>query len=196
STKSLPFGNLKYIGEVFKTNILLESEDELVFVDKHAAHERILYEKLRAGTNAFDCQYMLTPITCSLGDEQKEAVLENPKELEKFGFVIDDFGRGTILVRSLPFWIKAKEAESIIGEIADSIISCKHDLTPEKLDKLYANISCRAAIKANDKNSQPELETIVDTLLNNPEIKYCPHGRPVSTTISKNKLERMFGRQQ
>ena len=196
STKSLPFGNLKYIGEVFKTYILLESEDELVFVDKHAAHERILYEKLRAGTNAFDCQYMLTPITCSLGDEQKEAVLENPKELEKFGFVIDDFGRGTILVRSLPFWIKAKEAESIIGEIADSIISCKHDLTPEKLDKLYANISCRAAIKANDKNSQPELETIVDTLLNNPEIKYCPHGRPVSTTISKNKLERMFGRQQ
>ena len=192
----LPFGNLKYVGEVFKTYILLESEDELVFVDKHAAHERILYEKLRAGIKAFDCQVLLSPITCSLGDEQHDAVLENKEEMEKFGFIIDDFGRGTVIVRSLPFWIKAKEAESIIGEIADSMIACHHDLTPEKLDKLYASISCRAAIKANDKNSQPELETIVDTLLNNPSIKYCPHGRPVSTTISKNKLEKMFGRQQ
>ena len=116
--------------------------------------------------------------------------------MEKFGFIIEDFGRGTVIVRSLPFWVKAKEAESIIGEIADSINSCKHDLTPEKLDNLYANISCRAAIKANDKNSKLELETIVNVLLNDPSIRYCPHGRPVSTTISKNKLERMFGRQQ
>ena len=195
-TDPLPFGNLKYVGEVFKTYILLESEDELVFVDKHAAHERILYKNLRSGIKAFDCQTLITPITCKLSDEQCQAVLENPDELEKFGFIADDFGRGTILVRSLPFWVKAKEAESIIGEIADSIIGCKHDLTPEKLDHLYANISCRAAIKANDKNSKLELETIVNYLLNDPEIKYCPHGRPVSTTISKNKLERMFGRQQ
>ena len=195
-TDPLPFGNLKYVGEVFKTYILLESEDELVFVDKHAAHERILYEKLRKGIGAFDCQCLITPITCRLSDEQCAAVLENPEEMEKFGFMTDNFGRGTILVRSLPFWVKAKEAESIIGEIADSIIGCKHDLTPEKLDHLYASISCRAAIKANDKNSQPELETIVNVLLNDPSIKYCPHGRPVATTISKNKLERMFGRQQ
>lgn len=192
----LPFGNLKYVGEVFKTYILLESEDELVFVDKHAAHERILYEKLKKGQKAFDCQTLLSPITCRLSDEQCMAVLENPSELEKLGFIIEDFGRGTVLVRSLPFWIKAKEAESIIGEIADSICGCKHDLTPEKLDKLYASISCRAAIKANDKNSRPELETIVNILLNDQSIKYCPHGRPVSTTISRNKLERMFGRQQ
>ncbi len=189
-------GNLKYVGEVFKTYILLESEEELVFVDKHAAHERILYEKLRAGIDAFDCQYLLSPMTCNLSDEQKEAVIENPDEMKKFGFIIDDFGRGTVLVRSLPFWVKAMEAESIIGEIAESIVSCKHDLTPEKLNNLYANISCRAAIKANDKNSQPELETIVEILLNDPNIKYCPHGRPVSITVSKNKLERMFGRQQ
>ena len=189
-------GNLKYVGEVFKTYILLESEEELVFVDKHAAHERLLYEKLRAGIDAFDCQYLLSPMTCNLSDEQKEAVIENPDEMKKFGFIIDDFGRGTVLVRSLPFWVKAMEAESIIGEIAESIVSCKHDLTPEKLNNLYANISCRAAIKANDKNSQPELETIVEILLNDPNIKYCPHGRPVSITVSKNKLERMFGRQQ
>lgn len=192
----LPFGNLKYVGEVFKTYILLESEDELVFVDKHAAHERILYEKLRKGIKAFDCQYLIAPITCKLSDEQCAAVIENSDIMEKFGFIVDDFGRGTIIVRSLPFWVKAKEAESIVGEIAESLINYHHDHTPEKLNKLYASISCRAAIKANDKNSQPELETIVEVLLNDPSIKYCPHGRPVSTTISKNKLERMFGRQQ
>lgn len=195
-TNPLPFGNLKYVAEVFKTYILLESEDELIFVDKHAAHERILYEKLRSGINAFDCQFLISPITCNLSDEQCAAVTDNPKEMEKFGFMIDSFGRGTVIVRSLPFWVKAKETESIVGEIADSIISCKHDLTPEKLDKLYANISCRAAVKANDKNSKLELETIVNILLNDPSIKYCPHGRPIATTISKNKLERMFGRQQ
>ncbi len=196
NTDPLPFGNLKYVGEVFKTYILLESEGELIFIDKHAAHERILYEKLKAGINAFDCQYMLTPITCKLSDEQCAAITENPKELEKFGFITEDFGRGTVLVRSIPFWIKQNEAESILGEIANSIAECKHDLTPEKLDNLYANISCRAAIKANDKNSKLELETIVDILLNDEKIRYCPHGRPVSVSLSKNKLERMFGRQQ
>ncbi len=195
-TEPLPFGNLKYVGEVFKTYILLESEEELVFVDKHAAHERMLYEGLRRGINAFDCQVLLSPITCKVSDEQHSAATENPKELEKFGFMVEDFGRGTLLVRSLPFWVKANEAESIIGEITQSIVECKHDLTPEKLDNLYANISCRAAIKANDKNSKFELETVVETLLNDQSIKYCPHGRPVSTTISKNKLEKMFGRQQ
>ena len=188
--------DFRIIGEAFKTYIFVECEGKLMIIDKHAAHERILYEKLRKGIGAFDCQTLLAPITCRLSDEQCSAVLENPGEMEKFGFIVEDFGRGTVIVRSLPFWVKAKEAESIIGEIADSINSCKHDLTPEKLDNLYANISCRAAIKANDKNSKLELETIVNVLLNDPSIRYCPHGRPVSTTISKNKLERMFGRQQ
>lgn len=191
-----PLGKLKYVGEVFKTYILLESVNELIFIDKHAAHERILYEKLRSKVKAFDGQVLLKPITCTLGEEQCEAVLENSDELERFGFEIEDFGNGSILVRTLPFWVTQKDAENVIGEIADSLISCKHDITPEKLDKLYANISCRAAIKANDKNSEFELEKIVNVLLNDPNIKYCPHGRPISVSISKNKLEHMFGRLQ
>ncbi len=191
-----PLGKLKYVSEVFKTYILLESIDELIFIDKHAAHERMLYEKLRSREKAFDGQVLLKPITCTLGEEQCEAVVENSDELERFGFEIDDFGNGSILVRTIPFWVSQKEAESVIGEIADSLIACKHDITPEKLDKLYASISCRAAIKANDKNSEFELEKIVNVLLNDPNIKYCPHGRPISVSISKTKLERMFGRLQ
>ncbi len=191
-----PLGKLKYVGEVFKTYILLESVNELIFIDKHAAHERMLYEKLRSKEKAFDGQVLLKPITCTLGKEQCEAVIENPDEFERFGFEIDDFGNGSILVRTLPFWVSQKEAENVISEIADSLISCKHDITPEKLDKLYASISCRAAIKANDNNSEFELEKIVNVLLNDPNIKYCPHGRPISVSISKNKLEHMFGRLQ
>ena len=137
---------------------------------------------------------LLTPITCNLGEDQCAAVLENKEEVERFGFVVDDFGKGCILVRSLPFWVKPDEAEGILGEISDSLVECKHDITPEKLDYLYANISCRAAIKANDNNSEFELEKIVNVLLNDPNIKYCPHGRPVSTSLSKSKLEKMFGR--
>lgn len=196
SGDDLPFGRLKYVGELFKTYILLESEDEIIFIDKHAAHERILYEKLKAGVKAFDCQYLISPITCNLGDEQCEAAVENAAEMEKFGFVVESFGRGSIITRSLPFWVKPKDAENIIGEIADSFAACKNDVTPYKLDHLYANIACRAAIKANDTNSEFELEKIVSTLLNDPKIKYCPHGRPVSVSLTKNKLERMFGRQQ
>ena len=192
----LPFGKLKYVGELFKTYILLESVDEIIFIDKHAAHERILYEKLKSGVKAFDCQYLISPITCNLSDEQCEAVVENTAEMEKFGFIVEGFGRGSVITRSLPFWIKPKDAENIIGEIADSFVACKRDVTPEKLDHLYANIACRAAIKANDTNSELELEKIVSTLLNDPKIKYCPHGRPVSVSLTKNKLERMFGRQQ
>lgn len=192
----LPFGKLKYVGELFKTYILLESVDEIIFIDKHAAHERILYEKLKSGVKAFDCQYLISPITCNLSDEQCEAVVENTAEMEKFGFIVEGFGRGSVITRSLPFWIKPKDAENIIGEIADSFVACKRDVTPEKLDHLYANIACRAAIKANDTNSEFELEKIVSTLLNDPKIKYCPHGRPVSVSLTKNKLERMFGRQQ
>ena len=192
----LPFGKLKYVGELFKTYILLESVDEIIFIDKHAAHERILYEKLKSGVKAFDCQYLISPITCNLSDEQCEAIVENAAEMEKFGFIVEGFGRGSVITRSLPFWIKPKDAENIIGEIADSFVACKRDVTPEKLDHLYANIACRAAIKANDTNSEFELEKIVSTLLNDPKIKYCPHGRPVSVSLTKNKLERMFGRQQ
>lgn len=196
SGEDLPFGKLKYVGELFKTYILLESVDEIIFIDKHAAHERILYEKLKSGVKAFDCQYLISPITCNLSDEQCEAAVENAAEMEKFGFVVESFGRGSIITRSLPFWVKPKDAENIIGEIADSLAACKSDVTPEKLDHLYANIACRAAIKANDTNSEFELEKIVSTLLNDPKIKYCPHGRPVSVSLTKNKLERMFGRQQ
>lgn len=194
--EELPFSKLKYVGEIFKTYILLESIDEIVFIDKHAAHERMLYEKLKSGIEAFECQYLISPITCNLSDEQCEVLTENSDKMEKFGFIVEAFGRGSVITRSLPFWVKAKEAENIIGEIADSMLDFKDDVTPEKLDNLYANIACRAAIKANDSNSKFELEKVVNTLLNDPKIKYCPHGRPVSVSISKSKLEKMFGRQQ
>ena len=195
--EDFPMGRLRILGEVFGTYIVLESELELIFVDKHAAHERILYERLKKRQDgAFDCQCLLEPVNISLSDEEKDAALEHADVMRRFGFTLEDFGRGAVIVRTLPFWVKPKEAESVIAEIADSLAACKHDLTPEKLDHLYANISCRAAIKANDKIFESDFEEIINTLLNEQEIKYCPHGRPITVSISKSKLERMFGRQQ
>ncbi len=192
-----PMGRLRILGEVFGTYLVLESECELIFIDKHAAHERILYERLKSRQDgAFDCQLLLEPVNISLSDEEKDAALEHADVMRRFGFTLEDFGRGAVIVRTLPFWVKPREAEPVIAEIADSLAACKRDLTPEKLDRLYANIACRAAVKANDKLFAGDFERIVNTLLNEREIKYCPHGRPITVSIPKGKLERMFGRQQ
>lgn len=188
--------NLKYIGELFKTYIILEGSDEVVFVDKHAAHERIIYEKLRKGIKAFDSQVLLSPLTATLSKEEYQAAVDNRNILEKFGFDTEDFGNSSILVRAIPLWAKESDIESLVSEISASIIQYQHDQTPEKLNRLYESIACRAAIKAHDTNSKDELDIIVKTLIEDEQIKYCPHGRPVSVKISKSKLEHMFGRIQ
>lgn len=191
-----PSDDFHYVGEIFKTYIVLESEESVIFVDKHAAHERILYEKLRSGVKAFDHQILLTPITLNMSQDQIQAITENEDVLDKFGFECDDFGNGTLIVRSMPLWLKQSDLTDILSEIADSLIGLKHDITPEKLNSLYANIACRAAIKANNINTEEELKTIIDILIEERSIKYCPHGRPISTEITKTKLEHMFGRIQ
>lgn len=188
--------NLRFLGEAFKTYIILESDDGLVFVDKHAAHERILYEKLKNGVKAFACQMLLAPVTVALTDDQCEILLNNSEKLELLGFLVEDFGNSTLLIRALPFWVKPSDASNILCEISDSMLANRHDITPEKLNHLYANIACRAAIKANDRNYENELNIIIEELVKNPDIKYCPHGRPITVEITRTKLEHMFGRIQ
>lgn len=188
--------NLRYLGEAFRTYIILESEDGLVFVDKHAAHERILYEKLKNGVKAFACQMLLSPVTVTLTDDQCEILVNNTDKLELLGFIIEDFGNSTVLIRALPFWVKPSDVSNVLCEIADSMLANRHDITPEKLNHLYANIACRAAIKANDRNYENELNIIIQEMVKNPEIKYCPHGRPITVEITRTKLEHLFGRIQ
>ncbi len=186
----------KVLGEAFHTYLIVERGEELVMIDKHAAHERMLYEKLkRENAEAFS-QMLLEPIPVTLSKEEYAAVLESEELLEKAGFEIEDFGAGAVLVRSAPLSLDKSDISSAVMEIAGYLVNSKTDVTTERLDWLYHNIACRAAIKAGDITSPEELAALAARLEQEPDIRYCPHGRPVSIVLKKRDLEKQFGRIQ
>ena len=180
--------------EVFETYILAEyGEDKLLLIDKHAAHERLLYERLKAN-RVIHAQALLTPVTVTLGKEEYAAALEHTQTLLEAGYEVEDFGPGTLLVRSVPTVVSPDEAQEQVAEIAGYLAENKTDVTTEKLDWLYHNIACRAAIKAGSESSPQELAALAKELYENPQIRYCPHGRPVFSVITKYELDKQFGR--
>jgi DNA mismatch repair protein MutL len=184
----------KLVGEAFRTYIIIQrGEDELLFIDKHAAHERMLYEKLKAQKNQEEQQLLLEPIPVTLDKNEYAAVLNAVEIYGEAGFEIEDFGSGTVLVRSAPLFLAGEEVADAVMEIAGYLLSAKNDITTEKLDWLYHNIACRAAVKAGDESSAEELIALAERL-EKEDIRYCPHGRPVSIIMKKRDLERQFGR--
>ncbi len=182
----------KLVGEAFGTYVIVQRGDSLVFLDKHAAHERLLYEKLRAQGGRAYCQMLLEPVTVSLSKEEYSAVLDSLPVCEEAGFEIEDFGAGTVLVRSAPMILGGEVAESVM-EIAGHLASSRTDVTTEKLDWLYHNVACRAAVKAGDPASPQELIDLVRRV-EKEDVRYCPHGRPVSFVLTRKELEHQFGR--
>lgn len=191
------FGELhsKILGEAFGTYILVEySKDELMFIDKHAAHERLLYEKLKQQGESGEAQTLLEPVAVTLDQEEYSAVLARREELLQAGFEVEDFGRGTILIRSVPLLLDGGDASSSIMEIAGYLASSKKDFTTEHMDWVYHNIACRAAMKAGDTTTREELISLAEELEQNPQVRYCPHGRPVYILLKRREIERQFGR--
>lgn len=186
----------RLVGEAFGTYLILERGDELVWIDKHAAHERMLYEKLKAQRGDADCQLLLEPVPVTLEKNEYAAALEARELFGKAGFEIDDFGPGTILVRTAPLILEGEGIADAVMEIAGYLVKSRRDLTTEKLDWLYHNVACRAAIKAGDRSSDEELIALAERLADHPEIRYCPHGRPVSIVMRRRDLEKQFGRLQ
>lgn len=186
--------NYRFIGECFGTYIIFEEDGELVLVDKHAAHERILYEKLKQELSYGNRQVLLTPQSVTLLKEEHSALLENMNETLKLGFLIEDFGGSAVVVREVPIELSETDIAYILRELADKLKNNRRDLTPHVLDRLYYSIACRSAVKANDKSSGPELEEIIKQLRENPGITHCPHGRPVSIRMTRREIEKMFGR--
>ena len=186
----------RLVGEAFGTYVILERGDELVWIDKHAAHERMLYEKLKAERSDADCQLLLEPVAVTLEKNEYAAVLEARELFGKAGFEIDDFGGGTVLVRTAPLILEGEGIADAVMEMAGYLVRSKTDLTTEKLDWLYHNVACRAAIKAGDETPPEELEVLARRLAAHPEIRYCPHGRPVSIVMRRRDLEKQFGRLQ
>ncbi|MDE7389449.1 MAG: DNA mismatch repair endonuclease MutL, partial [Lachnospiraceae bacterium] len=185
---------IRFVGEAFKTYIIIEKNNNLVLIDKHAAHERMIYEKLKRDRGAAYSQLLLEPVTVTLSKQQYTAVLEKADLLMESGFEVSDFGQGTILVRSAPSFIDAFDVAETVEEMADHILDNKKDISSEYTDWLYHNIACRSAIKGGDLSSPEELMKIAMKLDEDVNYKYCPHGRPTSMVITRNELEKQFGR--
>ena len=184
----------RVIGEAFKTYILVEQGKKLLIIDKHAAHERMLFEKLRANGGEIETQMLLAPVTVTLSKEEYSAVLDNLDLLDKAGYRVEDFGGGMVIVSECPTAVADADLAEVIMELAGYLVNNRRELVPEKLDWIYHSTACRAAIKAGDKTSEYELEKFVEKLLNDPDIRYCPHGRPVLIEMSKYEIEKNFGR--
>lgn len=186
----------RVIGEAFKTYIIVEQGEKLLIIDKHAAHERMLFEKLRSSQGETETQLLLVPVTVTLSKQEYDAVLDNLDLLKKSGYKVEDFGNGMVTVSECPTAVADADLDSVIMELAGYLADNKKELVPNKLDWIYHSTACRAAIKAGDRTSEYEMNKFVESLLSNPEIKFCPHGRPVIVEMTKKEIEKNFGRIQ
>ncbi len=187
--------DFRIIGEAFKTYILVELEGKMLMVDKHAAHERILYDRLIANKEPVQSQMLLMPVTVSLSKEEYSAVLEHTDLLAEAGFDVSDFGPGLVAVREVPVMLIKEDVTQLLSEIAGRLLD-KSDPTPEKLDWMYKNIACRAAVKAGDDTPPAEQEKFIEYVLSHRDVRYCPHGRPILIEMTRPELEKTFGRIQ
>ncbi len=184
----------RVIGEAFKNYIIAEIDDEIIFVDKHAAHERIIFERLKSGNQTLECQLLLRPDDIELTYEEVEALNDNRKLAEDIGFAFEITSKTSVTVCGIPTILDGCDPAYIMAETAHNICENRNNPSPEILDDIYHSIACKAAIKANDISSTKELAEIVRTLLIDETIRYCPHGRPVMFKITKRELEKNFKR--
>ena len=196
STESFLLPDYRIIGELFDTYIMIESGSELILIDKHAAHERLNYERLMAQRQHPESQMLLTPLPVTLDKQQYDAVTDNIGLLAEAGFEVEDFGMGTVLVRSVPTILSGSDAEGAFLEIAGYLGSRLYAATTDHIDWIYHTISCKSAIKGGDKNLPAELTELVLTLMHHPDVRYCPHGRPIYISLKQREIEKYFGRIQ
>lgn len=181
------------VGEAFKTYLIVEIEKELYFIDKHAAHERMNYEAFKSQATV-ETQMLLSPIAVNLSKDEFSAFVDNIALVRKCGFEVEEFGDSSVLVRAVPALSSGSDVNDLICEIAEKLLEHKTDIIPDKIDWIYHSASCRSAIKAGDKTTRAEQELFVKKLLSMPNIRFCPHGRPVFIKISKYDIEKQFGR--
>lgn len=188
--------NLKVLGEIFKCYIVVQNDCEnIILIDKHAAHERIIFEKLKSSKDKnVESQILLDPIIVTLNKVEYSCAIENLQTFKKSGYDLEDFGSGNVLVRSIPMYTDISGTKDFVIEIVNYILKNKKDLSTSYLDWLYHNIACRSAIKGGSISSNEEILDLVDKLINNPDIRYCPHGRPVYFSVSKRDIDKKFSR--
>lgn len=187
--------SFRFIGEAMNTYIIVETDNnKLVLIDKHAAHERIIFEKLKREKGTGTVQLLLIPITVTLEKNEYTVAIEHLDMFKNVGFDVEDFGNGTLIVRSAPSYLRNDDVEDTIIEICGYIAENRKNVMSEHMEWIYHNISCRSAIKAGDSSTAKELIDIAKIVFSDDSIRYCPHGRPVCIELSKYEIEKQFGR--
>lgn len=185
---------IKIIGEAFSTYIIAQKGESLFLIDKHAAHERIIFNRLKS-SEGIHSQSLLEPVTVRVSAEEYEAFENNTEAVEKAGFEIDGFGENLLMVRAVPSDVEGSQAEETVQEILKNLAE-RRSTEREKIEKMYHTVACRAAIKAGNIISRQEMQSLAERVLLSDDIMYCPHGRPVAFEIKKRELEKQFGRIQ
>ena len=184
----------RIIGEALNTYILVEQAGSLLLIDKHAAHERILFEKLRADTEPVMPQLLLTPVLCEPEREEAAVLLENAELLAQYGYEISDYGDGVLAIRQIPTEIAPDDAAQSLTALAAELLTGRHADPTELRDRLLHTIACKAAIKGGWHTDPKEWEAVVHEVLTRNDLKYCPHGRPICLELTASQLERQFKR--
>lgn len=198
--KKLPCGDekeksrIRYIGEAFKGYIIAEVDEKVIIIDKHAAHERILFERLKAENKDPASQLVLGTSGVLLSLDEADALSENVSVLENMGFKLDFSNSPYVCVKAIPTILEQLNMDELIPEIAENFRKNKLDPRPDALDDILHSIACKAAIRINDKNSAMELQKLAEDVYGNEKIRHCPHGRPVMFTITKYEMEKQFKR--
>ena len=183
----------KILGEALKTYILVEVGEELLLIDKHAAHERMNFDRLKAADRSVMAQTLLAPATLRPDEGDGELLEQYGELLEELGFEIEPFGERDYVIRAVPADILPSDAVPAMEEILEKLRRGKAPDPQSARDEILHTVACKAAIKAGWDTSRAELERIVEEVLSG-RVKYCPHGRPVSAELSKKDLEKMFKR--
>ena len=184
----------RFVGELYNSYILVEQGEEAYLIDKHAAHERILFEKLKANQEAISAQTLLTPVTHRSSPDEIAVLLDNQGLLEELGFEIQEFGENTLLIRQIPMDLDSSQAVDALQTLAANLINGRKERTDSVRDELLHTVACKAAIKAGWKSSEEELLVLAKQVLSRDDLKHCPHGRPICVSLSKKQLEKQFKR--
>jgi DNA mismatch repair protein MutL len=189
--KEIPW---RMVGELYNSYIIVEQGDEAFLIDKHAAHERILFEKLKANQEAISAQTLLTPIPVRLSPEAAGELLANRELLDELGFEIDEFGDQTVVLRQIPMDLSPADASDAVETLAADLLNGRRERKDSIRDELLHTVACKAAIKAGWHSDEKELLALAEKVMANEDLKYCPHGRPICITLSKKQLEKQFKR--
>ena len=184
----------RLVGELYRSYILVEQGDDAYLIDKHAAHERILFEKLKANQEAISSQALLVPQSVRMQPEEAAVALENKEMLLELGFEVDEFGDATLLLRQIPMDLDAQDAADALQAVVTDLMTGRREKATTVRDELLHTVACKAAIKAGWRSDEKELLALVEQVMSREDLKHCPHGRPICISLSKKTLEKQFKR--